>query len=240
VLEPAAYRALMIGVAHLDPRGEARLLQALRQWKPDLITLEVSEYAVAFRRENGERLRQKLLALTDSDQRAHGQIAALFAKLQIPFEVTAAEAYCREQGGAFHCLDDSDLSREYLAEFAAETFTADNIAHLLTLEDCPPDRQAERIYRRVRRLLADEPVIPALLGNDRRLTTAQQRDELMQQRAGALLRERRPRRWVHVGGAEHLLIIKGYRLFYERFAEREMRRRLLDNDEVDFSIEESP
>lgn len=228
----------MIGVAHLDPQGETRLLHAFQQWEPDLITLEISEYAVAFRRENGERLRQKLLALTDPAQRTHGQIEALFAKLEIPFEVTAAEAYCRAHGGTFHCLDDCDLSHEYLAEFATESVTAENIAHLLTLEDCPPSRQAERIYQRVRRLLADEPVIPALLSYEHRLTTARRRDELMQQRAESLLHERQPRRWMHVGGAEHLLYIKGYRLFYERFAEREMRRRLLDEVAPDFPHEE--
>jgi len=240
MVEPKFCQALIIGVAHLDPQGESRLLRAFRQWKPDLITLEVSEYAIAFRRDNGERLRQKLLALTEPIHDAHGQIAALFAKLQIPFEVTAADAYCRECGGWFHCLDDSDLSRQYLNEFAFEAISADNVAHLLTMENLPLARQVERVYRRVRRLLADEPVIPALLGNDRRLAMMQRRDELMQKRVEMMLRERRPRRWIHVGGAEHLLRIKGYRLFYERFADREMHRRLLDNDENEFPTEEVP
>ena len=50
----------LIGTIHRDPNGLPRLMETLERESPDIITLEMSEYAVDFRQRNGPRLKEKL------------------------------------------------------------------------------------------------------------------------------------------------------------------------------------
>ncbi|NLH47534.1 MAG: hypothetical protein GX444_02910 [Myxococcales bacterium] len=230
--EPTA--GTMIGVVHRDPAGETRLLAALRQARPDWITLEVSPYAVEYRRRQGPELLAQLAERTPPNQAEHGEIRAIREMLQIPFEVRAAELYRAECGAEVLLVDDSEVSRELLADVAAELLTAENLRALVRRPDIPLSRTVDSFYRRARRLLADEPVPPALLGfSGERLALLQVRDEKMEQVIRPLLEARRERRWVHVGGVFHLLRVRGLRLLWERFAGRGVERRFLDEFAVD-------
>ena len=50
----------LVGTIHWDPNGLPRLMETLERESPDIITLEMSEYGVAFREMTGPSLKEKL------------------------------------------------------------------------------------------------------------------------------------------------------------------------------------
>ena len=44
---------VLVGTVHLDPQGHAALLALLHELKPDAVTVEVSSYAIEYRRTAG-------------------------------------------------------------------------------------------------------------------------------------------------------------------------------------------
>jgi hypothetical protein len=50
----------LVGTIHRDPNGLPRLKEILERKCPDIITLEMSEYGVAFRERAGPRLKERL------------------------------------------------------------------------------------------------------------------------------------------------------------------------------------
>jgi len=226
-MKPA--RAVMIGVVHRDPQGERRLRAALESRRPELVTLEVSPYAVDFRRTRGAALLQRLAELTPPGKSGHGEIQAIRETLSLPFEYRAAVAYAAGDGARVELADDSEVSRELLAEIEDELLTPENISALVRRNDIPLTRTVASFYRRARRLLAAEPAPPALLGfSAERLALLQVRDERMERVVRRVLADRRPRCWVHVGGVFHLLRIRGLKLLWERLADLDMERCFLD------------
>lgn len=222
---------LMLGVVHRDPDGEQRLSAALDRLRPTWVTLEISPYAVAFRRARGAQLLARLEELTPSGKADHGEIQAIRETLLVPFEVRAVESYAKKHDCRVDLVDDSDLSRRLLADVEAELLTADNLRNLTQRSDVPLARTVDSFYRRTRRLLADEPVAPVLLGFPvERLALLQVRDERM----AAVIRDVRAdmdgASWLHVGGVFHLLRVRGLKLLWEQFADEGVSRAFLDED----------
>jgi hypothetical protein len=230
-MEPTTTRpaATMIGVVHRDPDGEERLYRALTALQPELLTLEVSPYAVEYRREHGAALLAKLDVITPAGKSGHGEIQAVRETLRIPFEVRAAERYAGERAVRVELVDDSALSRELLAEVEAELLTPENLRALTERPDFSLRRTVDSFYRRVRRLRDDEPVPPARLGfSAERLALLELRDEQMEATIRRLRTETSAARWVHVGGVFHLLRVRGLRLLWERLADDGVARAFLD------------
>ncbi|MDP8222273.1 MAG: hypothetical protein P9L99_02855 [Candidatus Lernaella stagnicola] len=221
---------VMIGVVHRDPVGEERLLTVLRRYRPAIVTLEVSPYAMAFREENGPRLVAQLESFVPAERRDHGEIAAIRETLRQPFELRAAQQYAAENGCRVELVDDSEISRLLLQDVEDELLTEANIARLLKRPDYSLSRTVASFYRRARRLLADEPVPPTQLGfSVERLALMQVRDERMAARLHEIVDDALHDRWVHVGGVFHLLRVKGLRLLWEHLAARGVDRALLED-----------
>lgn len=226
--------SVFIGVVHRDPEGEERLYQALERLEPDLITVEVSPYAIAFRRQNGNRLRKKLKKILSTDELGHGEIQGIAETLKIPFEARAAEHYVGEHGAVVELVDDSGISMAFLGELEDEVLSAENLRGLLSKPDIPLRKTIESFYSRYRALMTKEPVPSAMLGfSSRRLALLEWRDEMMEQRIRCLWRKHHPNRWVHVGGVVHLLRVSGLRFLWERFAGDHARRFFLDESVLD-------
>jgi len=220
---------LMIGVVHRDPAGEDRLTRVLRLLQPELLTLEVSPYAVEFRQEHGEVLLAKLDELTSPFKAGHGQIEAIRETLKLPFEVRAAQNYANGNHCRVELVDDSEVSRRLLSVLESELLTKDNIVHLSAQPDVPLSRTVDSFYRRTRRLLATEPVPPSLLGfSVERLALLQVRDDRMSGELGRVRESLPDARWVHVGGVFHLLRVRGLTLLWEQLARHGMERAFLD------------
>jgi hypothetical protein len=207
-----------------------------------LLTLELSPYAIEFRERRGAELLARLAANTPPGKAAHGEIQAIRETLRLPFEWRAAQAYAQENCGAaanlasahrpvihVELVDDSEVSRELLAEVESELLTPDNLRVLVERPDVPLARSVDSFYRRTRRLMADEPVAPARLGfSPERLALLEVRDDAMETAVRRVRAARPGARWVHVGGVFHLLHVRGLRLLWERFADEGAERRFLD------------
>jgi hypothetical protein len=219
----------MIGVVHRDPDGERRLLAALEARRPDLITLEVSRYAIDFRQQRGAELLARLEAATPPGRAEHGEMQAIRETLRVPFEARAAWKYAETHAAAIELVDDSELSRELLAEVESELLTPENLRALVERPDVPLTRAVDSFYRRTRRLLADEPVAPARLGfSPARFALLEVRDENMEIAIRRALAAHPGARWLHVGGVFHILRVRGLRLLWERFADEGVARFFLD------------
>jgi len=220
---------IFIGVVHRDPDGARRLLSALQTLRPALLTLEVSPYAVSFRRQHSTRLMELLEQNAPAGKKDHGEIQAIRETLEIPFEVRAAQLFSEANPIHVELIDDSDLSRELLRDISDELLTPENLAALADRPDVPLPRMVSSFYRRTRRLMAQEPVPPALLGfSPERLALLELRDESMERHIRKLLSEHPNVRWIHVGGVVHLLRVRGLNLLWSRFEADGLRRAYLD------------
>jgi hypothetical protein len=151
-------RLTLVGVVHLDPGGENRLGRLLEDLEPDLITLQISPYALRWRRRNLTRLRDRLagnldlaarrLGLGADQAAAHGAVQAVAAQLEVPFEFLAARAYQRRFGGRIGLVEDSDVSRRLLGVFDREVLSVDNLIALLGSPDVPLAARSRGLWRR--------------------------------------------------------------------------------------------
>ncbi len=222
-------QARMIGVIHRDPFGEGHLAAVLRWLRPTLVTLEVSPYGAAFRRQNGERLLCRLEELLPPGAGKHAEIVFVRELLRLPFELRAAEDYACETSAAVELVGDSDESRELLASVETELLTPENLRTLAAQPDYDVAASIRAQYERHRRWRRDEPVPSALLGWPAdRVAQVEAREEQLEHRIRDAIRRHQPVCWVHVGGATHLVRARGLRLLWDRFAAEGVTRLLLD------------
>lgn len=182
---------VLIGTVHIDPGGEQLLLEMLRQLQPTVVTVEVSEYALRFRRDRAPELLRRL----DEHRLPSGELPpglqAVAAQLQIPFEYRAAQAHAeRSSGGDLFAIGDSDESRRLLELFELEVMDPDNLRKLAEFDTPPLKEQVEREWRRARRSWKSRLTGDAT--NPERSLAERIRGHAGQERS------------VHVGGWEHL------------------------------------
>jgi cellobiose-specific phosphotransferase system component IIB len=212
----------LIGTIHRDPNGLPRLMEILEGESPEIITLEMSEFGVAFRERAGPRLKGKLSDILrglygESVQREREKpnksqglfeteaIGAILLALELPFEFRAVKAYSERKGIPFRCIDLSKYSRAKLEKLQEEMITVEN---LRKIQAFPPMDQHEGL--RKQRILAqrltsedvDQFLVEAFL-NGRMGDGMALRDWYMSLRIKKILRNRG--HTVHVGGWEHLL-----------------------------------
>ncbi len=153
-------RLALVGVVHLDPGGETRLGRLLAGLRPDLITLQISPYAVRWRLKNSLELQERFagnlsraadrLGLSRGRAVAHGAVRAVAAQLEIPFEFRAAREYQRRFGGRIRLVEDSDVSRRLLEVLGGCALSVDNLACLLGSPDVSLAARCRGLRRRAR------------------------------------------------------------------------------------------
>lgn len=190
-------RFVLIGTVHLDPCGEELLRGLLEQLSPAAISLEISEYAVAFRREEWA-LARRLEPLRRPDGDLPPGLQAVAAQLALPFEFRAAEAHARARNADLHLLGDDRESSRLLAKLEHEVLAPTNLKRLATLPATPLVAQVEQAWARAR-LSHDRPpsvdteTAAWFAAFEARIAT--RLEELVAACAGT---------WVHIGGWEHL------------------------------------
>ncbi len=198
----------ILGTVHRDPDGGPRLARILADLPWNLVSVEVSAYALSFRRRFGPVLWQRALAslpeaarqagLSLGQARSHPALAWLQAYLEQPFEWTASLAAARARGAPCLALDISALSRRLLT-LAHEMVEVANLALLLT-SPAPAGPALE--LKRARALLAGRGGWPRPEPPDALREAALAR-RLTRLAAAARRLGRGP--LVHVGGWQHLL-----------------------------------
>jgi len=193
-----ASKLTLVGTVHLDPGGFNRLLDLLDNERPKVITVEVSPYAVKFRRENSARYQQLIEAFKRPDGRLPPALAAVAAQLDVPFEFRAATAYAEKMGAKVYRIGDSHESRLLLELLERELMATDNLLTLALRDEPPLSQLIKKEWARARAGYLQDSVVG---------TDAQHR---LVKRNGRLARKIRTAAQkvkgivVHVGGWEHL------------------------------------
>ncbi|MBN2359085.1 MAG: hypothetical protein JXR83_06500 [Deltaproteobacteria bacterium] len=209
-------RLILIGTVHRDPAGADKLARALDEHRPEIVTVEVSQYGIEFREQRGTDLLAKLfrdvadlapqLGRRFEELRQHPAIAFLSSAIEMPFEWQAAQRWAADHGAACHAIDDDLVSRRNLDLLAAEALAPDNLRRLLT----DPEAVAavsERVIEQellARRYLR-APDLFHLHFRDQEKAEIEARDRAMAARIRALLAERPEALLAHVCGWEHLV-----------------------------------
>lgn len=186
----------LLGTVHLDPSGEARLLGALGALRPAAVTVEVSPYALEFRRTRGPALRARLEPFRRPDGTLPPGLEAVEAQLALPYEWTAALAYAEGAGLPVEALGDSETSRRWLALLEHDLLDPENLDILaaaevpILAEQVAWEWASARRHWRAGKTLGSEEV-----------ARLQAEDARMAQHLAA---PARPAGLVHVTGWEHL------------------------------------
>lgn len=123
-------QVMIIGTVHLDPEGNDLLKLALDMIRPELITIDVSRYAVDFRRGRGAELMARLKPFRHCDGLLPPGLQAVEAQIAVPYEVLAADAWCVKYNKQYILVGDCDDSRNRLDTFENELMSADNLSRL--------------------------------------------------------------------------------------------------------------
>ncbi len=220
----------LVGTIHRDPHGLPRLMEILEGESPDIVTLEMSEYGVAFRERYGPRLRKRLFDISRDlgDIRENpsqaGAVRAILCALEQPFEFRAVKAYCERRGISFRCIDLSRYSREKLKVLQEEMITEENLRKIPAFSPIAPQEEIRRqrfLARGLASMDSDQFLIEAFL-NGRKGDGMVQRDRYMSLRIKEILRNHK--KTLHVGGWEHLLDDPKGKTLYGRLKDLGPRR----------------
>jgi hypothetical protein len=189
---------VLLGTIHHDDEGPVVLSRWLEALKPDVVTLEFSLYGIQFRREHGQALRQKALAVAErmrSEGRPFSQAALhrTLAFADMPYEYQAASRYCLALGRPLYPIDLDIFSLSRLQK-APEFFDEGNLQRVLGEEDGHGDKE-----KTMARLFFTKGIKGDSYTEEMFL-----RDRYMSARIAALMRYHADARFLHITGWRHL------------------------------------
>ncbi|MCE5335805.1 MAG: hypothetical protein LLG06_14580 [Desulfobacteraceae bacterium] len=213
---PRSKDLILLGTVHSDPMGFARTRDFLDTCLPDLILLELSPFALSYRKEHApfllKTLRENLriaagkMGVEFSRSIRHPRIAPIFRQISLPFEYRAARKYSRKTGTIVIPVDYSGFSREWIGTWP-ELISTGNLEQLLREDEIVQDA-SEQYWLAARRIDSAKPVRLLPAGSDSALW--QEREHHL---AGEITREierRRPARPLYLGGWTHLVHSEGW------------------------------
>lgn len=165
-------RVILLGTVHLDPDGVERIAGRLREIAPDLITVDVSRYAVCFRRKRRDELIGRLAPFRGPDGSLPPALVPVAGQLDIPCEVIAAERFARESGARVRLIGNNADSHRRLALFVDELLAEENLCRLASHPAPPLPIQVRDAWARARRWLHASALAPSVAGletEDRRM-----------------------------------------------------------------------
>jgi len=183
---------ILVGTVHLDPDGYDLLLNLLFELKPETVTVDVSRYALEFRRTVGREYRSLLDNFRREDGSLPPALAAVDLQLQVPFEYRAADDYAERRGARVVPVGNSAQSQKLLSHLSRELMTTDNLVKLASRDEPPLKEQVEKEWKRARKY-------------HRQGSSAAGSLEKADKRLARQIKEHAGREPVaHVGGWEHL------------------------------------
>ncbi len=202
-------RLAALGTVHSDPDGFSKTLSFLEGYTPDLLLVEISEFALKFRHAHAAQLAtifvERLHAVSQkldipyASALEHPQIAAIFRQINLPFEYCASSAYAERTGAPLVPVDFSEFSRRWITTWP-EMLSAANIEILLEMEN--NEAPVATLYARAARRVYEGETFPEALHHDAPLW--QERERYMAQTITAALNRFTPERPLFVGGWWHL------------------------------------
>jgi len=235
----------LIGTVHRDVRGEARLGRLLTQLQPEIITLELSEVSLSYRRDKGEMQLRKLHLILEriaaerelplAQLEAHPTVVQICKLLGLPFEYRAVSAYARSHQIPHVLIDLPNIAVGKLKRIESGLITLRN---LKTLTGLPAEVAAEsgEGYEVARALLGEKSlpsIRQAFLAGKRGVEGIGVRDQHMATEIRRQLTTDPVRHLIHVGGWVHLVEDAAGETLFSRLADLSPRRVLLDAEPGD-------
>ncbi|MBN2497239.1 MAG: hypothetical protein JXR96_21785 [Deltaproteobacteria bacterium] len=188
-------RLVLVGTVHLDPQGGRSLRALLDELRPELITVEVSAYAIEFRKHIASDLAGLMAPYRRVDGGLPPGLEAAAAQLELPFEYAASEEWAARRGARLEAVGDSRLSRRLLGRLQRELLTPENLASLAARPGTGLAAEVEQAWQLARRR-ARRPLDTAAAAERERVERALAK-RIRKAGAGEL-------DCVHAGGWEHL------------------------------------
>jgi len=202
---------ILLGTVHTDRLGFAGTERFLLKYEPDLILLELSPFALCFRKEHSRALRKTLLfnlrATAEKlriDLRTalkNSRIAEIIIQIGLPFEYRASQAYAKRSGVEVIPVDDSEFSKEWISTWP-ELISSANLENLLQLETASMPVKLQ--YERAARGIAGEPSSADIWGN-KNIAVWQKRENHIAAQISSQLKKHSPARPIYIGGWQHLI-----------------------------------
>jgi hypothetical protein len=148
---------VLVGVVHRDPEGYSRLQALLNLIRPRIITVEISPWAISFRKKYASLLLAELhknLAQAAGEMSCSiqgllqkGPIAEIKTQIKLPFEYQAALDYGEPLGVPVLPVDVSKYSKIKIAQFR-HLISMANLSTLLRLEPYSLEEKVRQEYIR--------------------------------------------------------------------------------------------
>jgi hypothetical protein len=229
----------LIGTVHRDPQGHQHLFSLLEQLQPQLITLEMSPYALQYRLMRGrpqflrlQRILERLARETGrslQQLQSHQAVRDIYKLLKLPYEYQAAKAFADHAGIPLELIDDSEISSLKLKRVESGLITFRNLKILTSLPGTEQPPQPES-YATAQNLLLGNPSATACLAflqQRRGDEGVGPRDRVMAARIRQRKEQIAERPLVHIGGWVHLLEDPRGETLFSRLADLSPGRRLL-------------
>jgi hypothetical protein len=196
----AESRFIMLGVIHGDQAGPCLLEDWLHRIRPEVITLEFSQYGLQLRRERGEAYRGRIQQVRDrleenGDPCSREAESMLTSYISLPYEFEAASVYASEHAVPFYLIDMDFFSYLKLRKID-ELMSEDNIRKVLSDVEGPIGNQEEAMAG-----LFFEKGLKAFPYDDEMYI----RDKYMAEKIRVLMEYHTNRRFLHLCGWRHLL-----------------------------------
>lgn len=202
---------VLMGTVHSDPLGVRRTTAFLEAYRPELVLLELSPFALRYRKEHTPSLLKTLranlrtaagrLGIHFKQAIRHNRIVAIIRQISLPFEYRASASYARKTGVPVIPIDKSEFSRQWI-ETWPEMLSAANLEMLLRCED-RIESVAGQYALAARKLSASSP--EPLFAAEPEAALWGDREKHLACSVTAELEKMRPGRAVYLGGWRHLL-----------------------------------
>lgn len=230
----------LVGTVHRDAQGEERLCHLLEKVQPGVITLEMSDASLHYRRDKGELQLRKLgqileriaveRAVDVAQLEAHPTVDQIRKLLGLPYEYRAASNYARRNNVPLALIDRPDVAVRKLEKIERELITLRNLKTLTSLPTAP-ETELREDYGVARALLdgqTPESTRQAFLAGKRGIEGIGLRDLHMAMEIRRRLVASPARHLLHIGGWVHLVEDVAGDTLFSRLADLLPQRLLLD------------
>lgn len=190
----------ILGIIHRDEAGDKLLEDWLEKIRPQVITLELSNYGLNFREKNSCYYRQRLDSImkqiTEQGRTYNTKIVAgIYRYLEVPYEFKKASQYIRINGGSLYLVD-MDIFSMYKLNEIDNFINIDNIAVLVNDEGDRDEASSEYVFAR---LYFEKGIKSKPYTEEMRI-----RDMFMSERIALLMRCYPEQKFLHICGWQHL------------------------------------
>lgn len=189
----------MLGVIHRDKDNGMIVDRWLNEIRPDVVTIEFSQYGLKFRKEKGCMYRKQVECVLDKmrqdrEECNQEELSFLYSFIDLPGEYEAASTYCINNGADLYPVD-MDLFSYLNLRKIDELFSEENIRSVVGTHS----EQGGNKERSAARLFFDAGIEMTPYTEEMHI-----RDRYISGKINMLMRYYRGKQFAHITGWQHL------------------------------------